>query len=136
MFIFLISCSPIIKTHGYTIENTKDFTEFVKNISLEKNPSKDYILSELGSPSIIIDNVDNIWIYLLSTKRERSFSDSEIEAQFIIRLEFNDQDLLINKKILTGKDFNKISFSTNKTKRSRDSYGITDQFIDAFTRGN
>ena len=136
LLLFLNSCSPIIKTHGYIIENTSDFSNFISEIASNDNVSKQKILDDLGSPSIIIDDVDNTWLYLLSTKRERSFGDSELQTQFIIKLVFNKDDLLINHEILTGEDFNKIAFSSMATRGPSNSYGITDQFMEAFTRGN
>ncbi len=136
LLFFLNSCSPIIKTHGYTIENTSDFSNFISEIASNEKVSKEKIVNELGSPSIIIDDVDNTWIYLLSSKRERSFSDSELQAQFIIKLVFDSSDHLSNHEILTGEDFKKIEFVRDETKGPSDTYGITDQFIDAFTRSN
>ena len=136
LLVFLNSCSPIIKTHGYTIENTSDFSNFISEIASNEKVSKEKIVNELGSPSIIIDDVDNIWLYVLSTKQEKSFSDSEIKAQFIIKLVFDTNDLMVDHKILTSEDFNKIDFTTDVTKGPSNSYGITDQFIEAFTRGN
>ena len=136
LLVFLNSCSPIIKTHGYTIENTDNFSEFISEIASNEKVSKQKILDDLGSPSIIIDDVDNIWLYVLSTKQEKSFSDSEIKAQFIIKLVFDTNDLMVDHKILTSEDFNKIDFTSDVTKGSSNSYGITDQFIEAFTRGN
>tara|TARA_B100001057_G_scaffold10342_1_gene9808 strand:+ start:1246 stop:1683 length:438 start_codon:yes stop_codon:yes gene_type:complete len=136
LLLFLNSCSPIIKTHGYIIENTSDFSDFISEIASNDKVSKQKILDDLGSPSVIIKDVDNIWIYLLSTKRERSFSDSELQGQFIIKLAFNKDDLLINHEVLTGNNFNKIAFASETTKGPSNSYGITDQFMEAFTRGN
>ena len=136
LLLFLNSCSPIIKTHGYTIENTSDFSNFISEITDNEKVSKQKILDDLGSPSIIIDDVDNTWLYLLSTKRERAFSDSELQEQFIIKLVFNQNDTLIKHQILTGKEFNKITFTPEITKGPKDSYGIADQFLDAFTKGN
>jgi hypothetical protein len=43
---------------------------------------------------------------------------------------------MVSHEILTSEDFNKISFTTDTTKGPSNSYGITDQFIEAFTRGN
>ena len=136
LLLFLNSCSPIIKTHGYIIENPSDFSDFISELASNDNVSKQKILDDLGSPSIIIDDIDNTWLYLLSTKRERSFGDSELQTQFIIKLVFNKDDLLINHEILTDEDFNKIAFSSITTKGPSNSYGITDQFMEAFTRGN
>ena len=98
--------------------------------------SKQKIVNDLGSPSVIINDVDNTWLYLLSTKRERSFSDSELQGQFIIKLIFDEHDLLLEHEILTGEKFNKIRFTSEVTKGPSNNYGISDQFMDAFTRGN
>ena len=136
LLVFLNSCSPIIKTHGYTIENTSDFSKFISEIASNEKVSKQKILDDLGSPSIIIDDVDNAWLYILSTKQEKSFTDSELQAQFIIKLVFDTKDLMVNHEILTSENFNKIAFTTDTTKGPTNSYGITDQFIEAFTRGN
>ena len=136
LLLFLNSCSPIIKTHGYTIENTSDFSDLISEIASNEKVSKQKILEDLGSPSIIIDDVDNTWLYLLSTKRERSFTDSELQDQFIIRLVFDANNLLIDDQILTNEDFNKIAFTSDVTKSPSNTYQITDQFIEAFTRGN
>ena len=136
LLFFLNSCSPIIRTHGYTIENTSDFSNFISEIASNEKVSKEKIVNDLGSPSIIIDDVDNTWIYLLSSKRERSFSDSELQAQFIIKLVFDSSDHLSNHEILTSEDFKKIEFVRDETKGPSNTYGITDQFIDAFTRSN
>ena len=136
LILFLNNCSPIIRTHGYTIENTSDFSEFISEIASNEKVSKQKILDDLGSPSIIIDDVDNSWLYIRSTKQEKSFSDSELQAQFIIKLVFDKDDLLINHEILTDENFNKIAFTSETTKGPSNSYGITDQFIEAFTRGN
>ena len=136
LLVFLNSCSPIIKTHGYTIENTSDFSDLIAEIALNEKVSKQKILDDLGSPSIIIDDIDNTWLYLLSTKRERSFSDSEVQAQFIIKLTFDVDNLLIDHSVLSGENFNKIAFVSDITKGPSNSYGITDQFMDSCTRGN
>ncbi len=89
----------------------------------------------MGSPSIKISDVDDVWIYLLSLKEKKVFEEDTLLFQNIYRFVFNDKDILIDKSVLTVKDFNKIAFSPDKTKVRRDAYGITDQLYDAFTRG-
>ncbi len=136
LLLFLNSCSPIIKTHGYTIENTADFSSLISEISSEEKVSKEKILSNLGSPSIVIEDIDNSWIYLVSTKKERSFGDSEIQSQFIIKLVFDNDNQLASYEVLTHEDYNQILFDTGTTKRAENNYTLADQFMDAFTRGN
>ena len=38
--------------------------------------------------------------------------------------------------MIDNQSFNQITFSREKTRVIRDAYGITDQFIEGFTRGN
>ncbi|MFL2899819.1 MAG: hypothetical protein ACJZ41_04980 [Candidatus Pelagibacterales bacterium] len=59
-----------------------------------------------------------------------------MQAQFIIKLVFDTKDLLKDHEILTGENFNKIVFTSDVTKGPSNAYGITDQFMEAFTRGN
>ena len=89
----------------------------------------------MGSPSIEINDVNNIWIYLLSLKEKKVFEEDPLLFQSIHKFVFDENGLLINRSTLTEENFRKIAFSTNKTKVRRDAYGITDQLYDAFTRG-
>ena len=89
----------------------------------------------MGSPSIEISDVDNIWIYLLSLKEKNIFEDDSLMFQNIYRFVFDKDEVLTEMAILTEESFNKIAFSTDKTTIRRDAYGITDQLYDAFTRG-
>ena len=136
LILFLNSCSPIIKTHGYTIEDTAKFTDFITEIVEKEQTSKEEISTNLGSPSIIIDNVDNIWIYLFSTKEEKSFRNSEIKSQFIIKLTFDNNDNLISNQTLTSEDLHQISFTSDTTISPINNYGLTEQLIDSLTRSN
>ena len=89
----------------------------------------------MGSPSIIISDVNNIWIYLLSIKEKKVFEDDVLIFQNIYRFVFDEEEFLIEAAIITEENFNKIAFSSDKTTVRKDAYGITDQLYDAFTRG-
>ena len=43
---------------------------------------------------------------------------------------------MVSHEILTSEHFNKIAFTKDTTKGPSNSYGITDQFIEALTRSN
>jgi|TARA_B100001939_G_C16743324_1_gene530703 outer membrane protein assembly factor BamE (lipoprotein component of BamABCDE complex) len=105
--------------------------EFEVNIT-----SRNEIFKVMGSPSIEINDVNNVWIYLLSLKEQKVFEEDSLLVQNIFRYSFNKDGILENQSILTVDDFNKISFSSDVTKVRRDAYGITDQLYEAFTRGN
>lgn len=134
ILILLYSCSPINKQHGYLLDDLLISSEKISNFELNVT-SRDEIYNTLGSPSIEIDDVDFVWIYLLSLKEKKVFEEDTLLFQNILRFAFNDEGKLIDQTALTADNYNKISFSLDETKVRRDAYGITDQLYDAFTRG-
>ena len=137
--IFLLSsilynCSPINKQHGYLVDDILMSSEKIISFS-EGKTTKSEIFREMGSPSIEIYDVDDVWIYLLSLKEENVFENDTIEFQNIYRFKFNENGIMEEKTILTEANFSDIQFSKEKTRVIRDAYGITDQLYEAFTRG-
>ena len=100
-----------------------------------KKSHKNDILNALGSPSIKISDVDDVWIYLMSIKQENVFEKDEINFQNILRFQFDDRNLLVKFDSFDKTNFTEIAFSDEKTTITRDAYGISDQIYDAFTRG-
>tara|TARA_Y100001980_G_C14174004_1_gene47813 strand:- start:115 stop:453 length:339 start_codon:yes stop_codon:yes gene_type:complete len=99
------------------------------------NTTKSDIFSIMGSPSVEIFDVNNVWIYLISVREKKVFEQDEVAFQNIYRFEFNELGTLEKKDIIDVESFNQIAFSREKTRVIRDAYGITDQLYDAFTRG-
>ena len=134
MFLILYSCSPINKQHGYLLDDLLISSEEILKFEV-KSTTKNEILNTMGSPSIEIQDVENVWIYLLSLKEKKVFEEDELLFQSIYRFEFDDNGILIDQTLLTADNFNKIAFASEETKVDRNAYGITDQLYDAFTRG-
>ena len=132
--IVTYSCSPINNQHGYILEDFVASTNSLSQFNLETTTENE-ILQTLGSPSIIISDINNIWIYLISIKRENIFEDDEIMYQSIMRYEFDNNGKLLSKKYLNRNDFTEIAFSRDKTKVFSDNYGLADQLYESFTRG-
>ena len=132
--LILYSCSPINKQHGYLIDDFIMSSDSISQFS-EGNTTKSDIFNIMGSPSIEIFDINDVWIYLVSVKEKKVFEQDEIQFQNIYRLEFNSSDILEKKEIINSERFNQIVFSKEKTRVIRDAYGITDQLYDAFTRG-
>ena len=134
VLLLLYSCSPINKQHGYLMDDllisSDKISEFETNIT-----TRDEIFQAMGSPSIKISDVDDIWIYLISVKENNVFEDDVLLFQNIYRFSFNTKGILKMKSSLDQNDFNQISFSSDKTTVRREAYSITDQLYDAFTRG-
>ena len=134
LLLILYSCSPINKQHGYLLDDLLISSEEILKFEV-KSTTKNEILNTMGSPSIEIQDVENVWIYLLSLKEKKVFDEDELLFQSIYRFEFDDYGILINQTLLTADNFNKIAFASEETKVDRNAYGITDQLYDAFTRG-
>ena len=132
--LVLYSCSPINKQHGYLIDDFIMSSDSISRFS-EGNTTKSEIFSIMGSPSIEIFDVNDVWIYLISIKEKKIFEQDKMQFQNIYRLEFNSDGILEKKEIINSDNFNQIAFSKEKTRVIRDAYGITDQLYDAFTRG-
>ena len=134
LLLILYSCSPINKQHGYLLDDFLVSSEKISKFEV-KNTTKNDVFNAMGSPSIEIQDVENVWIYLLSLKERKVFDEDELLFQSIYRFEFDNSGILIEQTFLTADNFNKIAFSSDKTRVERNAYGITDQLYDAFTRG-
>ena len=134
LFLILYSCSPINKQHGYLLDDFLVSSEKISKFEV-KNTTKNDVFDAMGSPSIEIQDVENVWIYLLSLKEKKVFDEDDLLYQSIYRFEFDNNGILIDQTFLTADNFSKITFSSEETKVDRNAYGITDQLYDAFTRG-
>ena len=132
--IITYSCSPINNQHGYILEDFINSSNSISQFNMGTTTDDD-ILQKLGSPSIVISDVSNIWIYLVSIKKENIFEDDDIMYQSIMRYEFDNNGKLLSKEFFDKNNFTKIAFSTNKTKVASDNFGLVDQVLETFTRG-
>ena len=134
LLFILYSCSPINKQHGYLLDDFLVSSEKISKFELN-NTTKNDVFDAMGSPSIEIEDVENVWIYLLSLKEKKVFDEDQLLYQSIYRFEFDDSGILIEQAFLNADNFNKIAFSSDETKVDRNAYGITDQLYDAFVKG-
>ena len=134
IMIVLYSCSPINKQHGYLVDDFLMSSDSILEFS-EGKSNKSNIFEALGSPSIEIYDVNDVWIYLISVKEKKVFDKDIIQEQMIYRYVFDENDILKSRDILTNENFTNIEFSKDETTVIRDAYGITDQLYDAFTKG-
>tara|TARA_A100001015_G_scaffold71655_1_gene79432 strand:- start:241 stop:675 length:435 start_codon:yes stop_codon:yes gene_type:complete len=134
ILIITYSCSPINNQHGYILEDFVNSSNSISQFNIKTTTEND-ILQTLGSPSIVINDVNNIWIYLVSIKKENIFENDAVMYQSIMRYEFDDNGKLLSKEFLDKDNFTDVAFSTDKTVVDRDSYGLADQIYESFTRG-
>ncbi len=136
IFIFIISynCSPINKQHGYLLEDvissSEEMSQFIEGTTTESD-----IFNALGSPSVEISDINNIWIYLISMKKQNVFESDNIIFQSIFRFEFDNEGILMSKFFANEQAFTELTFSNDKTRVVRENYGLTEQIYESFTRG-
>ena len=90
LLFILYSCSPINKQHGYLLDDFLVSSEKISKFEV-KNTTKNDVFDAMGSPSIEIQDVENVWIYLLSLKEKKRFL---MRMNYFIRV-FIDLNLMI-----------------------------------------
>ena len=66
LLLFLASCAPVIKPHGYQLQDI-----LLQEPQIVGTSTKVDIITSYGSPSIKIEDVSNTWLYLTSKKKKR-----------------------------------------------------------------
>ena len=128
--LFLANCAPVIKPHGYQLEDIVQNEPQKIGIS-----SKIDFMASYGSPSIKIEDISNTWIYISSSKQLKVFSKDEFIDQVIFAFNFDSNDILESINIYDKKEMLDIEYSTSQTYNYGTKYSILDQLYDAFTRG-
>ena len=127
---FLISCAPIIKPHGYQLEDI--LLNEPQKIGVS---TKNDLIEAFGSPSIKIEDVSNTWLYLATTKEKKVFSKDEFKDQIVFAFNFDNNDVLISQEIYNQDQMVDLDYNKNQTYNFGTNYSILDQLYDAFTRG-
>ena len=66
--------------------------------------NKKTVLNKLGSPSSKDPLDENTWIYITSIHEKKPFKSSKKIEQQVLAITFNENDILINKRIFNLKD--------------------------------
>ena len=109
-FFLLLSCSPISKQHGYLIDDLLSSSANISKFTVN-NTTRNEIYEAMGSPSIEIIDVNDVWIYLISLKETNVLEDDRMLFLNIYRFSFDSVGILVDKRILSQDDFNQIAFS-------------------------
>ena len=128
--LFFTSCAPVIKPHGYQLEDILLSESQTIGTSTKKDLEASY-----GSPSIKIEDVGNTWIYLATSKQKKVFTKDEFQDQLIFTFNFDDNNILISQEIYDQNQMLSFKYDNKKTYDYGTNYTILDQIYDAFTRG-
>ena len=128
--LFLVNCAPVIKPHGFQLEDI-----LLSEPQTIGTSSKIDVFNSFGSPSIKVEDVGNTWIYLTSTVEKKVFSKDEFKDQVIFAFNFDADDILISQEVYDKNKMLDFKYSKNQTYGFGDNYSFIDQLYDAFTRG-
>ena len=128
--LFFTSCAPVIKPHGYQLEDILLSESQTIGTSTKKDLEASY-----GSPSIKIEDVGNTWIYLATSKQKKVFTKDDLQEQLIFTFNFDDNDILISQEVYDQNNMLSFKSDNKKTYNYGTNYTILDQIYDAFTRG-
>ena len=130
ILFFLNACSPVIKPHGYQLGDI-----LIKEPQVVGKSNKTDVYNSYGSPSIKIEDIDNTWLYIASSKQKKVFSNDEFLDQIIFAFNFDANDTLVSQEIYDKNQMLNIENDKNKTFDYGTNYSLLDQIYDAFTRG-
>ena len=97
--------------------------------------SKADFITSYGSPSIKIEDVDNTWLYITTSKEKKVFSKDEFQDQVIFAFNFDSNDILISQELYDKNNMLDIKYNNKQTYSYGTKYTLLDQLYDAFTRG-
>ena len=96
--IYTSSCSPNYTQHGHLIDD-KGYELIIKKGDTKKN-----VLSKLGSPSSKDPLNENTWLYITSIHEKKPFKASKKIEQKVLAITFNDNNILVSKRVYSLKD--------------------------------
>ena len=128
--LFFTSCAPVIKPHGYQLEDI-----LLNEPQTIGTSTKEDLEDSYGSPSIKIEDVGNTWIYLATSKQKKVFTKDDLQEQLIFTFNFDDNDILISQEVYDQNQMLSFKSDNKKTYDYGTNYTILDQIYDAFTRG-
>jgi outer membrane protein assembly factor BamE (lipoprotein component of BamABCDE complex) len=128
--LFFTSCAPVIKPHGYQLEDI-----LLNEPQTIGTSTKEDLEDSYGSPSIKIEDVGNTWIYLATSKQKKVFTKDEFLDQLIFTFNFDENNILISQEVYDQNHMLSFKSDSNKTYDYGTNYTILDQLYDAFTLG-
>ena len=128
--LFFTSCAPVIKPHGYQLEDI-----LLNEPQTIGTSTKEDLEESYGSPSIKIEDIGNTWIYLATSKQKKVFTKDEFLDQLIFTFNFDENNILISQEVYDQNHMLSFKSDSNKTYDYGTNYTILDQLYDAFTLG-
>ena len=119
VFLFTINCSnnKVVNNHGVTALDVK--ANKVKILNSNKND----VLKILGIPSTKSYFDENLWFYIERKNINQSvfkLGKSKIKTNNVLELSFNEQGIVLNKKLYNVENMNDLKIAKDITSKKYD----------------
>lgn len=119
--LVLVSCKTS-HTHGQLV-NAADI-ELVNS----SHPSKEELISIIGSPTYIPDNADNIWYYIKRVSNVNPLGKTKTAEQQIVKVKFLGNNVA-EAFIVDDIEYQDMAINKNSTPSYGDDKGVITKFI-------
>ena len=121
--VVMTACTPTVKLHGYRLDRQL-LTEVVPG-----ETSKEEVLRVMGSPSSIGTFDDNDWYYVSQTTEQESFYQSEITAQDVVVIAFDERGIVNRIDQRTLDDAVDVVPSSDETRTLGKALSLVEQLV-------
>lgn len=121
--VVMTACTPTVKLHGYRLDRQL-LTEVVPG-----ETSKEEVLRVMGSPSSIGTFDDNDWYYVSQTTEQESFYQSEITAQDVVVIAFDERGIVNRIDQRTLDDAVNVVPSSDETRTLGKELSLVEQLV-------
>ena len=126
----LTSCSIEMENHGKRLE-----TNLLDKI-VPGSTKKEQVLTILGPPSTENDFGSKAWVYIASSKKQTAFLGNKLVSRSVVKITFNNKNIVTKIKKLTEKDQNTVEHNLEKTPTAGQEIGILQQLLGNVGRFN
>ena len=128
IFLLTISCTnnKVVNNHGYKS------LEIKANLIKITESNKNDVVKNIGKPSTISMFDDNTWFYIERKKVNQSvlkLGKSKIKKNIVLQIKYNDQGIVIAKKIYDIDDMNDFKIVKDVTKKTYSDQSIFGSII-------
>lgn len=124
------ACAPSLETHGHRLDPTT-LSQVTPGVT-----SRQEVARLLGSPSSLATFGDDSWYYISQKTETRSFYQSQVEAQDVVRIDFDEAGVVREVKQHGLEMAQAVDPSEERTRTLGNELTIVQQFLGNLGRFN
>ncbi|MDB5478372.1 MAG: cell envelope protein SmpA [Alphaproteobacteria bacterium] len=123
LVLVITSCAPMKATRGNFLDDDR-----LRSVQINVS-TKEEVARRLGTPTTMDPFDKNIWFYIGEKTSTKAFFDPEIDARKIIKMTFNDHDILVNAEQVNEGAGQKVEPVTKQTPSPGKEMNAFEQFL-------